>query len=156
MPDPWRQHRRFGPPSRPPPGFGRRFFVVFVVIATVMVGVPALVGVYVGSRFPQGGPAVAVVIALVTVIALLAIAARVFGRTIFSARQLVDADVIQGVDAIYSTPFKRTKQTAQAVGDAESLPIKKKKAKPRPRSFSSPTRATTTAWQTTPFVAVAR
>ncbi len=33
----------------------------------------------------------AVVIALVTVIALLAIAARVFGRTIFSARQLVDA-----------------------------------------------------------------
>ena len=33
----------------------------------------------------------AVVIALVTVIALLALAARVFGRTIFSARQLVDA-----------------------------------------------------------------
>lgn len=56
-----------------------------------MVGIPALVGVYVGSRFPRGGPAVAVAIALVTVIALLAIAARIFGRTIFSARQLVDA-----------------------------------------------------------------
>jgi signal transduction histidine kinase len=91
MPEPWRHQRRFGPPSRPPPGFGRRFFVAFAVIATLMVGVPALVGVYVGSRFPQGGPAVAVVIALVTVIALLAVAARVFGRTIFSARQLVDA-----------------------------------------------------------------
>ncbi len=91
MPEPWRHHQRFGPPSRPPPGFGRRFFVAFAVIATLMVGVPALVGVYVGSRFPQGGPAVAVGIALATVIALLAIAARVFGRTIFSARQLVDA-----------------------------------------------------------------
>lgn len=60
-------------------------------MATVMVGVPALVGVYVGSRFPEGGPAVAVAIALVTVVALLAVTARVFGRTIFSARQLVDA-----------------------------------------------------------------
>ena len=91
MPEPWRRHQRFGPSSRPPPGFGRRFFVAFAVMATLMVGVPALVGVYVGSRFPQGGPVVAVVIALVTVIALLAIAARVFGRTIFSGRQLVDA-----------------------------------------------------------------
>lgn len=91
MPEPWRHHQRFGPSSRPPPGFGRRFVVAFAVIASLMVGVPALVGVYVGSRFPQGGPAVAVVIALVTVIALLGVAARVFGRTIFSARQLVDA-----------------------------------------------------------------
>ena len=33
----------------------------------------------------------AVVIAVATVFALLAIAARVFGRTIFSGRQLVDA-----------------------------------------------------------------
>lgn len=64
---------------------------MFALVATVMVGVPAVVGVYVGSRFPRGGPVVAVVIALVTVVALLAIAARVFGRTIFSARQLVDA-----------------------------------------------------------------
>jgi len=39
------------------------------------------------------------------------------------ARQLVDADVIRGVDAIYSTPFKRTKQTAQAVADALDLPV---------------------------------
>jgi broad specificity phosphatase PhoE len=28
-------------------------------------------------------------------------------------RQLVDADVVAGVDAIYSTPFKRTRQTAE-------------------------------------------
>lgn len=39
------------------------------------------------------------------------------------ARQLVDADVIRGVDAIYSTPFKRTRETAQAVADALDLPI---------------------------------
>ena len=39
------------------------------------------------------------------------------------ARQLVDADVIRGVDAIYSTPFKRTRQTAQAVADALDLPV---------------------------------
>ncbi len=39
------------------------------------------------------------------------------------ARQLVDADVIRGVDAIYSTPFRRTRQTAQAVGDALDLPV---------------------------------
>ena len=39
------------------------------------------------------------------------------------ARQLVDADVIRGVDAIYSTPFRRTKQTAQAVADALDLPV---------------------------------
>ena len=39
------------------------------------------------------------------------------------ARQLVDADVIQGVDAIYSTPFRRTKRTAQAVADALDLPV---------------------------------
>lgn len=39
------------------------------------------------------------------------------------ARQLVDADVIQGIDAIYSTPFRRTKETAQPVADALDLPI---------------------------------
>ena len=39
------------------------------------------------------------------------------------ARQLVDADVIRGVDAIYSTPFRRTKETAQAVADALDLPV---------------------------------
>jgi broad specificity phosphatase PhoE len=44
-------------------------------------------------------------------------------RAMELARQLVDADVIRGVDAIYSTPFKRTKQTAQAVADALDLPV---------------------------------
>lgn len=39
------------------------------------------------------------------------------------ARQLVDADVIAGVDAVYSTPFKRTEETAQPVADALGLPI---------------------------------
>ncbi len=39
------------------------------------------------------------------------------------ARQLVDADVIQGVDAIYSTPMRRTRETAQAVADALDLPV---------------------------------
>jgi 2,3-bisphosphoglycerate-dependent phosphoglycerate mutase len=39
------------------------------------------------------------------------------------ARQLVDADVIRGVDVVYSTPFRRTKQTAQAVADALDLPV---------------------------------
>jgi len=39
------------------------------------------------------------------------------------ARQLVDADVIRGVDAIYSTPLRRTKETAQAVADALDLPV---------------------------------
>jgi broad specificity phosphatase PhoE len=39
------------------------------------------------------------------------------------ARQLVDADVIRGVDVVYSTPFRRTKQTGQAVDDALDLPV---------------------------------
>jgi len=39
------------------------------------------------------------------------------------ARQLVDADVVAGVDAIYSTPFNRTRDTAQPVADALDLPI---------------------------------
>lgn len=38
-------------------------------------------------------------------------------------RQLVDADVIAGVDAIYATPFRRTQQTAQPLADALNLPI---------------------------------
>lgn len=38
-------------------------------------------------------------------------------------RQLVDADVVAGVDAIYSTPFRRTQATAQGVADALDLPI---------------------------------
>ena len=39
------------------------------------------------------------------------------------ARQLVDADVVAGIDAIYSTPFRRTKETAQPIADALDLPI---------------------------------
>jgi broad specificity phosphatase PhoE len=39
------------------------------------------------------------------------------------ARQLVDADVIRGVDAIYSTPLRRTKETARVVADALDLPV---------------------------------
>lgn len=41
------------------------------------------------------------------------------------ARQLVDADVVPGVgvDAIYSTPFRRTVETAKPVADALELQI---------------------------------
>ncbi len=38
-------------------------------------------------------------------------------------RQLVDADVVAGIDAIYSTPFKRTQETAQPLAEALDLPI---------------------------------
>lgn len=38
-------------------------------------------------------------------------------------RQLVDADVIAGIDAIYSTPYKRTQQTAQPLSEALDMPI---------------------------------
>jgi broad specificity phosphatase PhoE len=41
------------------------------------------------------------------------------------ARQLVDADVVPGVgvDAIYSTPFRRTLETAKPVAEALNLPV---------------------------------
>jgi len=39
------------------------------------------------------------------------------------ARQLVDADVVAGINAIYSTPYRRTEQTAQPVADALQIPI---------------------------------
>jgi broad specificity phosphatase PhoE len=39
------------------------------------------------------------------------------------ARQLVDADVVAGIDAIYSTPYRRTMETAQPVADALELEI---------------------------------
>ena len=39
------------------------------------------------------------------------------------ARQLVDADVVAGIDAIYSTPFRRTMETAQPVAEALGLEI---------------------------------
>jgi len=38
-------------------------------------------------------------------------------------RQLVDADVVAGIDAIYSTPFRRTQETAQPLAEALDLPI---------------------------------
>ncbi|MDH3304501.1 MAG: histidine phosphatase family protein [Gammaproteobacteria bacterium] len=41
------------------------------------------------------------------------------------ARQLVDADVVPGVgvDAVYSTPFRRAVETAKPVADALDLPV---------------------------------
>lgn len=39
------------------------------------------------------------------------------------SRQLVDADVVAGIDAIYSTPYRRTIETAQPVADALNLEI---------------------------------
>lgn len=39
------------------------------------------------------------------------------------ARQMVDADVVAGVDAIYSTPYKRTVDTVQPVADKLGLEI---------------------------------
>lgn len=39
------------------------------------------------------------------------------------ARQLVDADVVAGIDAIYSTPYRRTVDTAQPTAAALDLEI---------------------------------
>ena len=39
------------------------------------------------------------------------------------ARQLVDADVVAGIDAIYSTPLRRTMETAQPTAKALGLEI---------------------------------
>jgi len=38
-------------------------------------------------------------------------------------RQLVGADVVAGVDAIYSTPYRRTQETVQPLADALDLPV---------------------------------
>ena len=38
-------------------------------------------------------------------------------------RQLRDADVVAGIDAIYATPLRRTQETAQPIADALDLPI---------------------------------
>ena len=38
-------------------------------------------------------------------------------------RQLIDADVVAGVDAIYTTPFRRTGDTARPLAKALGLPI---------------------------------
>ena len=38
-------------------------------------------------------------------------------------RQLKDADVVAGIDVIYSTPYRRTEETARPVAEALNLPI---------------------------------
>jgi len=38
-------------------------------------------------------------------------------------RQMIDADVVAGIDAIYSTPYKRTTETVRPVADLLNLPI---------------------------------
>ncbi len=38
-------------------------------------------------------------------------------------RQLVDADVVAGIDAIYSTPYRRTEETARPIAEALELPL---------------------------------
>ena len=38
-------------------------------------------------------------------------------------RQLVDADVVAGIDAIYATDYNRTQETARPIADALDLPI---------------------------------
>jgi len=38
-------------------------------------------------------------------------------------RQLVDADVVAGIDAIYSTPYKRSIETVQPLADRLGLPV---------------------------------
>ena len=38
-------------------------------------------------------------------------------------RQMLKADVIQGVDAIYSTPYRRTQQTVKPLADELELPV---------------------------------
>ncbi len=38
-------------------------------------------------------------------------------------RQLVDADVVAGIDAVYTTDFRRTRETARPIADALDLPV---------------------------------
>ena len=45
------------------------------------------------------------------------------------ARQLVDADVVAGIDAVYTTPYRRTEETARPIADALELPLNSYDAK---------------------------
>ena len=38
-------------------------------------------------------------------------------------RQLVDADVVAGIDAVYSTPFRRTEETVRPIAEALGLTV---------------------------------
>jgi broad specificity phosphatase PhoE len=38
-------------------------------------------------------------------------------------RQLVDADVVAGIDAVYTTPYRRTEETARPVAEALGIPL---------------------------------
>ena len=38
-------------------------------------------------------------------------------------RQLKDADVVAGIDVVYSTPYRRTEETARPIAEALNLPI---------------------------------
>ncbi len=38
-------------------------------------------------------------------------------------RQLVDADVVAGIDAVYATAFRRTQETARPIADALDFPV---------------------------------
>jgi len=45
-------------------------------------------------------------------------------RAVELARQLVGADVVAGIDAIYATPFRRSSETAKPIADALKLPLR--------------------------------
>ncbi len=38
-------------------------------------------------------------------------------------RQLVDVDVVAGIDAVYSTPFRRSLETARPIADQLDIPV---------------------------------
>lgn len=45
-------------------------------------------------------------------------------------RQLVEADVVAGVDVIYSTPYRRTMETARPLAEALDIPIRRYNPEP--------------------------